>query len=130
MAAGEEDATDRPRRPGGKTTAKKTSGGRASGSGSGSAETKRSARSGSAAQAMRHAAEQLRELLGRAPEGVSAVRPTEDGWQADLEVVELERVPSTTSVMASYRVTLDKVGDIVSYERTRRYTRGQTDRRG
>ncbi|WP_069174163.1 gas vesicle protein [Streptomyces griseus] len=126
MAAGEEDATDRPRRPAGRTTAKKTSGGR---SGSGSADTKHSARGVSAAQAMRHAVEQLRELLGRAPEGVSAVRPTDDGWQADLEVVELERVPSTTSVMASYRVTLDEVGEIVSYERTRRYTRGQTDRR-
>ncbi|WP_371874156.1 gas vesicle protein GvpO [Streptomyces glebosus] len=78
---------------------------------------------------MRYAADQLKELLGRAPESVSAVQPTEDGWQADVEVLELERVPGTTSVMATYRVMLDKEGELVAYERTRRYTRGQIDRR-
>lgn len=83
-----------------------------------------------AAWAIRSAAEQLQELLGRAPESVSALKPTEDGWEADVEVLELERVPETTSVMATYRVTLDKEGDLVAYERTRRYTRGQIDRRG
>ncbi|MEU2158339.1 MULTISPECIES: gas vesicle protein [unclassified Streptomyces] len=83
-----------------------------------------------AAWAMRSAAEQLTELLGRSPESVSALKPTDDGWEADVEVLELERIPETTSVMASYRVTLDKEGDLVAYERTRRYTRGQIDRRG
>ncbi|GAA3367705.1 gas vesicle protein [Streptomyces sannanensis] len=85
---------------------------------------------GNAAWAMRSAAEQLKELLGRAPESVSALKPTDDGWEAAVEVLELERVPETTSVMASYRVTLDKEGNLVAYERTRRYTRGQIDRRG
>jgi hypothetical protein len=83
----------------------------------------------SAPRAMRTAAEQLAELLGRVPESVSALKPTEEGWQADVEVVELERVPETTSVMASYRVTLDEEGELQSYERIRRYTRGQIDRR-
>lgn len=78
---------------------------------------------------MRYAAEQLAELLGRAPESVSALKPTEDGWRADVEVVELERIPETTSVMASYRVSLDQQGELVAYERIRRYTRGQIDRR-
>ncbi|MGW3659584.1 gas vesicle protein GvpO [Streptomyces sp. NPDC005151] len=82
------------------------------------------------ASAMRAAAEQLQELLGRPPESVSALKPTEDGWEADVEVLELERIPETTSVMATYRVTLDKEGDLVAYERKRRYTRGQIDRRG
>jgi hypothetical protein len=80
--------------------------------------------------AIRSAAGQLQELLGRAPESVSALKPTETGWEADVEVLDLERVPETTSVMATYRVTLDKEGDLVGYERTRRYTRGQIDRRG
>lgn len=79
---------------------------------------------------MRTAAEQLTELLGRAPDSVSALKATNDGWEADVEVLELERVPETTSVMATYRVSLDKEGDLVAYERTRRYTRGQIDRRG
>ncbi|MET9618397.1 gas vesicle protein [Kitasatospora indigofera] len=83
----------------------------------------------SASRAMRNAAEQLAELLGRAPESVSALKPTEDGWQADVEVVELERIPETTSVLGTYRVTLDEAGELLSYERIRRYTRGQIDRR-
>ncbi|MFE9424693.1 gas vesicle protein [Kitasatospora sp. NPDC006697] len=82
----------------------------------------------SAPAAMRKASEQLAELLGRIPESVSALRPAEDGWEADVEVMELERVPETTSVLASYRVTLDGQGELLSYERTRRYTRGQVDR--
>ncbi|MEU1616814.1 gas vesicle protein [Streptomyces sp. NPDC008238] len=83
----------------------------------------------SAAWAMRSAADQLFELLGRRPESVSAVRPVDEGWEADVEVLELERVPETTSVMATYHVKLDEEGDLVAYERTRRYTRGQIDRR-
>ncbi|MGW3045943.1 gas vesicle protein GvpO [Kitasatospora sp. NPDC001159] len=83
----------------------------------------------SAAQAMCAAAEQLAELLGRVPESVSALKPSEDGWRADVEVVELERIPETTSVMASYRVSLDEEGELLAYERIRRYTRGQIDRR-
>ncbi|MET8517301.1 gas vesicle protein [Streptomyces sp. NPDC005077] len=133
MAAGEEDETERLRRSSSKMPAKKsarkTSTGRAS-SRTSEDETKRTARRLSAPRAMRYAAEQLQELLGRAPESVSALKPTEEGWQANVEVLELERVPGTTSVMASYRVTLDKEGELVAYERTRRYTRGQIDPRG
>ncbi|MFE7794969.1 MULTISPECIES: gas vesicle protein GvpO [unclassified Streptomyces] len=133
MAAGEEDETERVRRSSSKTPAKKsarkTSTGRAS-SRTSEDETKRTARRLSAPRAMRYAAEQLQELLGRAPESVSALKPTEEGWQANVEVLELERVPGTTSVMASYQVTLDKEGELVAYERTRRYTRGQIDPRG
>ncbi|MCB5179206.1 gas vesicle protein GvpO [Streptomyces antimicrobicus] len=82
------------------------------------------------AAALRAAAEQLSELLGRRPESVSSVKPTDDGWEAVVEVVELERVPDTTSVMGSYRVTLDDQGELISYERTRRYSRGMIDRPG
>ncbi|KJK47920.1 gas vesicle protein [Streptomyces sp. NRRL F-4428] len=81
-----------------------------------------------AAAAMRLAAQQLSELLGRPPESVSALKPTEGGWEAQVEVVELERIPDTTSVLASYKVTIDEEGELVSYERTRRYSRGMIDR--
>jgi hypothetical protein len=82
-----------------------------------------------APQAIRRAAQQLAELLGRVPESVSALKPAEDGWQADVEVLELERIPDTTSILATYRVSLDAHGDLVAYERIHRYTRGQIDRR-
>lgn len=81
-----------------------------------------------AAAAMRSAAGQLAQLIGRTPDSVSSLKPTEDGWQAQVEVLELERIPDTTSVMASYAVALDAEGRLVSYERTRRYTRGMIDR--
>ncbi|MFF2362759.1 gas vesicle protein [Streptomyces sp. NPDC058122] len=93
------------------------------------ADGKAPSRSGGTARAIRSAVEQLNMLLGRAPESVSAIKPTDGGWEADVEVLELERIPETTSVMATYRVTLDKEGDLVAYERKRRYTRGQIDRR-
>ncbi|MET9438972.1 gas vesicle protein [Streptomyces sp. NPDC006551] len=79
--------------------------------------------------AMRRASAQLSELLRCEPGSVSAVKSTEEGWSADVEVVELEKVPDTMSVMASYRVALDPEGRLVGYERTRRYARGQIDRR-
>jgi hypothetical protein len=78
-----------------------------------------------APEAMRSAIEQLTELLGRAPESVSSLKPTEEGWEAAVEVVELERIPETTSVMASYQVVLDPEGKLLAYERGRRYTRAQ-----
>ncbi|MBT2365655.1 gas vesicle protein [Streptomyces sp. ISL-10] len=83
----------------------------------------------SAPKAMRSAAGQLKELLGRVPESISALRPTDEGWEAEVEVLELERIPDTTSVLASYRVTLDADGELLEYERIRRYTRGQIDPR-
>ncbi|WP_229865419.1 gas vesicle protein GvpO [Streptomyces spinoverrucosus] len=82
----------------------------------------------SAAEAMRQATEQLTELLGRRPESVSALKPTDDGWEAEVEVVELERIPETTSVLASYEVALDPAGQLLAYKRGRRYTRAQIDR--
>lgn len=79
--------------------------------------------------AMRQASAQLTELLQCEPGSVSSVKATESGWSADVEVVELERVPDTMSVMASYRVELDPQGTLLSYERLHRYARGQIDRR-
>ncbi|MCI3222694.1 gas vesicle protein [Streptomyces sp. NP-1717] len=78
--------------------------------------------------AMRKAAGQLAELLRCEPSSVSALKATDDGWTADVEVVEIEKIPDTTSVMASYRVSLDGQGQLVGYERIRRYSRGQVDR--
>lgn len=78
--------------------------------------------------AMRHAAAQLAQMLQCEPGSVSALRGTDDGWSADVEIVEIPRIPDTASVMASYRVHLDHQGELMGYERTRRYARGQIDR--
>lgn len=81
-----------------------------------------------AATAMNNAMEQLAELLKCEPASVSALKATDDGWTADVEVVEIEKIPDTTSVMASYRVQLSEDGALLGYERKRRYSRGQVDR--
>lgn len=81
------------------------------------------------AEAMRLASGQLAELLQCDPGSVSSVKATDEGWTADVEVVEVERIPETTSVMGSYRVQLDGQGNLLGYERTRRYSRGQIDQR-
>ncbi|MEU6083276.1 gas vesicle protein [Streptomyces sp. NPDC047108] len=81
----------------------------------------------SAAVAIRKAGQQLSELLGMVPDSISALKPNDDGWAVDVEVVEIERIPETTSVMATYRVLLDPGGELLGYERVRRYARGQTD---
>ncbi|MER6348729.1 gas vesicle protein GvpO [Streptomyces sp. NPDC001595] len=77
---------------------------------------------------MRRASDQLAEMLGRRPESVSSLQPNENGWTAKVEVMELERVPETSSVMASYEVVLGPGGELLGYERRKRYTRAQIDR--
>ncbi|MEX0171144.1 gas vesicle protein [Streptomyces sp. LMG1-1-1.1] len=113
----EEDGEVRPTRPAKKAAARK-------------APARKPPRHGvtGAAAAMRSAVEQLSTLLGRVPDSVSSLRPSEDGWEAQVEVVELERIPDTTSILASYKVTMDEEGELISYERTRRYSRGMIDR--
>lgn len=81
-----------------------------------------------AAGAIRAAVAEFRTLTGREPEGVTGVRKVaEGGWSVLLDVVELERIPATTSVIATYRVDVDAEGEMLACERLRRYTRGTTD---
>jgi hypothetical protein len=42
----------------------------------------------------------------------------------EVEVLEMQRIPSTTDVLAVYEVSLDASGELVGYERTARYVRG------
>ncbi|WP_020575456.1 gas vesicle protein [Actinopolymorpha alba] len=73
----------------------------------------------------RTAMDQLSMLTGRPTEGISRLEQADDGWHFQIEVVELERVPDSTSVLASYEAKTDDSGNVVSYKRTRRYTRNQ-----
>jgi Gas vesicle synthesis protein GvpO len=75
----------------------------------------------------RTARELLQELNGADVDSVSAVDRTRDGWRVTLETVEVRRVPDSMDVMATYDVELDGDGDLVRYERRRRYARAQSD---
>lgn len=78
--------------------------------------------------AIRHATEQFAAVTGLTPHAVTGVRPAaEDGWSVLIDVVELARIPDSTSVLATYRVDLDAAGELRACERLRRFTRGATD---
>ncbi|MBY8881487.1 gas vesicle protein GvpO [Actinacidiphila acidipaludis] len=79
---------------------------------------------------VRAARDQLAELTGVTAEGVSSLARNEggDGWALTVEVLELERVPDTASLLASYEVTVDDQGTLTGYRRVRRYERGRSDR--
>jgi hypothetical protein len=71
------------------------------------------------------AREVLLSLQGRPIDSVSGVERTPRGWTVQLEVVELERIPHTTDVLATYELALDEDARLVRYARTRRYHRSQ-----
>jgi hypothetical protein len=76
---------------------------------------------------VRRAGAQFAELTGLTAETVSSVKRTDDGWTLEVEVLELERVPDTMSLLASYQVDLDPHGQLTGYRRVRRYERGRSD---
>ncbi|QEU89530.1 gas vesicle protein GvpO [Streptomyces viridosporus] len=80
-------------------------------------------------EVLRQARGQLAELTGMEAESVSSFEQTEEGWALEVEVLELERVPDTMSLMASYQVELDPDGQLTGYRRVRRYERGRSDAR-
>ena len=80
-----------------------------------------------AAQAAQAGLHSLVELIGKKPEGVTEVAPTEDGWRVGIEVVEDQRVPSSADILAIYEAELDPDGELLSYRRTSRYPRGRGD---
>jgi hypothetical protein len=80
-----------------------------------------------AMRATRTAMDQLAQLVGRTSDSVSRLERTENGWSFQVEIVELERVPQSTSVLGSYTVETDDDGNVRSYGRTRRYYRNQAE---
>ena|SRR5215213_10197385 len=69
----------------------------------------------------------IEELTGYKPEAVSAFQWDGETWLVSVDVCELERVPNTTDVMATYIVQLDDQGGLLGYKRERRYERGHAE---
>ncbi|MCM2579969.1 gas vesicle protein GvpO [Streptomyces meridianus] len=78
-------------------------------------------------EAARRAGDSLTELIGHPLEGVSAVCRTEQGWRVHVDVMEVPRIPDTTSLLATYEVEIDQDGELMQYRRVRRYRRGWAD---
>lgn len=98
------------------------------GSGTSTRQRTREPRVRGAQDAARRAGDALRELVDHHLEGVSGVRKGEDGgWIVDVDVLEVARIPDTTSLLATYEVELDADGELSQYRRTARYRRGGAD---
>ena len=78
----------------------------------------------SATRAARAGLHQIAELTGKKAEGVTGVEPAEDGWLVGVEVVEDRRIPSSADILAIYEADVDSEGELASYRRVRRYSRG------
>jgi hypothetical protein len=71
------------------------------------------------------AKEQLAQLTGLKPDTVSGMSRDEEGWHVTVDLIELKRIPEATDVLATYEVVLDDAGNMIRYQRTKRYYRGQ-----
>lgn len=69
----------------------------------------------------------LQELLGAPVERVSGATREDGGWRLTIDVVELARIPDSTSVLGAYDVSVDRSGEVLEYERVRRFYRNRTD---
>jgi len=81
----------------------------------------------SAAEAARAALREITTLTGKSAEGVTSVRPAENGWVAGVELLEARRIPSSSDTLAIYEVEIDDGGDMTSYRRIQRYPRGRSE---
>jgi Gas vesicle synthesis protein GvpO len=69
----------------------------------------------------------IEDLTGYSPEAVSGFQWDGESWLVSVDVCELERVPNTTDVMATYVVQLDDRGGLLGYKRERRFQRGHAE---
>jgi hypothetical protein len=84
----------------------------------------------SAAEAAAAAARHVAELTGKPTQGVTALKPSEDGWTVGVEVLEDSRIPSSADILATYEADVDMDGTLLSYHRVNTYPRGRGDRGG
>jgi Gas vesicle synthesis protein GvpO len=73
------------------------------------------------------ARETVQDLTGYPPEAVSGLQWDGESWLVTVDVLELERIPSTTDLLATYVVQLDDSGGLLGYKRTKRFVRGQAE---
>ena len=69
----------------------------------------------------------VKDMTSFEPETVSGLQWDGETWLVTVEVCELERIPNTTDVMASYVVQLDDRGGLLGYKRERRFQRGSAE---
>ena len=75
---------------------------------------------------VKQAKAQLAQLTGLKPDTVSSLVKDEGDWHVAVELVEMKRIPESSDLLATYDTYLDDAGNLLRYQRTRRYLRGET----
>ena len=79
-----------------------------------------------AREAVQLAPAYITEITHRRAVQTTAIEPTdENGWIVEVEIVEDRRIPPSADMLALYEIELDCDGELLAYQRTRRYMRGQ-----
>ena len=71
------------------------------------------------------AKQQLTMLTGHEADTVSSLNHDDQGWHVTADLIELKRIPESSDMLGTYNVLLDDLGNLVRYERTRRFVRNQ-----
>jgi len=75
---------------------------------------------------VQRAKEQIEGITGLTLDTVSGIIQSEQGWHVTLEFVELKRIPEGNDLLATYETLLNGEGELIRYQRNRRYRRDQT----
>jgi hypothetical protein len=74
------------------------------------------------------AMQEAADLTGKPVEGVCGLeRDGDEAWIVTVEVLELERVPNTMDILASYEIRLSDDGEVLGFHRRGRYHRAAED---
>lgn len=68
---------------------------------------------------VKRARDRFQERTGLEALAVSGLAKIDGGWQVEVDVVEVPRIPDSASLLATYRVTTDEAGDVTGYDRLR-----------
>jgi hypothetical protein len=58
-------------------------------------------------------------------EQVTSVRPADDGWTVEVELLDARHIPSSSDTLALYEIEIDPEGELRSYRRTAQYSRAR-----
>ncbi len=69
---------------------------------------------------------ELEQITGLRPNTVSKVQKENTGWLVNIDMIEHKSIPESRDVIATYELMLDGDGNMLNYQRVRRFIRGDT----
>lgn len=69
---------------------------------------------------------EIKKFTKKEPLGVIGIKSAKEGWEALVEVVELEVTPSSQDRIGKYKLMFNKDRDLTSYKKIETRRRGET----